>query len=230
MNEPTPSGDLKALYGKQYVENFAQNQSLQRIGTLLKFVNLRPQDHVADFGCGNGMLMPLLAPIVASYTGIDFSESFIAAANQRKQEGSWKNVQFHCSSIQAFCAENKGIYDTAFTLDFSEHVYDEDWLDILRHIRQSLKPGGKLYLHTPNADFLIEQMKQHHIILKQFPEHVAVRNTEQNIALLKAAGFTVSNVRLLPHYVMLLKPLHVFSFLPVLGKYFKARIFIEAVN
>jgi 2-polyprenyl-6-hydroxyphenyl methylase/3-demethylubiquinone-9 3-methyltransferase len=230
MTKTNSSGDLKALYGDEYVNAFAQNQSLHRIAKLLKFVTLHPKDHVADFGCGNGMLMPLIAPAVASYTGVDFSEAFIAAANQRNESGAWNNVEFHCASIQDFCKNQPQTYDKAFALDFSEHVLDDDWKDILIHIRQSLKPGGKLYLHTPNADFFIERMKQHNIILKQFPEHVAVRNAEQNIVLLKASGFCVANICMLPHYLRILKPLHIFSFLPGIGKYFKARIFIEAEN
>jgi hypothetical protein len=45
-------------------------------------------------------------------------------------------------------------------MDFSEHVYDDDWLKILSSIKNSIKSGGSLYLHTPNSLFFVEQMKE----------------------------------------------------------------------
>jgi 2-polyprenyl-6-hydroxyphenyl methylase / 3-demethylubiquinone-9 3-methyltransferase len=228
MNQALSPDELKSLYGEEYVNNFLRKQSVKRISTLLPLIELKSDYHVADFGCGSGMLMPLVAPTVATYTGVDFSETFIHAAQQLTPVALKEKVQFHCATIQDFCATHANTYDAGFAMDFSEHVYDDDWKDILISIYQSLKPGGKLYIHTPNAQFLIEAMKQRNFILQQFPEHIAVRNIQQNTALLEAAGFSITSLRRLPHYVPLLKPLHLLSFLPWIGKYFKARIFIVA--
>jgi len=63
-------------------------------------------------------------------------------------------------------------------MDFSEHVYDEEWREILRGIRSALKPTGRLYLHTPNAEFILEIMKARNLILARQPEHVAVRTAD----------------------------------------------------
>ena len=56
---------------------------------------------------------------------------------------------------------------------------------------------------TPNADFFLERMKDKGILVKQFPEHIAVRTPEHNVALLSEAGFRIEHVRLLPHYNIL---------------------------
>jgi len=51
--------ELKALYGAEYVQKF-KTQSPRRLGRLLPYLRLRPTDIVADFGCGNGMLLDLV--------------------------------------------------------------------------------------------------------------------------------------------------------------------------
>lgn len=217
---------LKDLHGEEYVEFFENEQSKFRLERLITSVPLSSTFRVADFGCGNGMLFPLLSGKVDSYTGVDFSEDFIAAAKRKKYQSDTKS-EFICEDILDFCSENLKAYDLAFAMDFSEHVYDEEWIAILKAINSSLKDGGKLYMHTPNAEFFLEIMKKHNFIVKQFPEHVAVRSVNENLHLLEKSEFRVTNINLIPHY-NILRILHPISFIPVIGKFFKARIFIEA--
>jgi cyclopropane fatty-acyl-phospholipid synthase-like methyltransferase len=219
--------DLKELYKTDYVERFSKSQSFYRLERLLKYIQLLPDFHVADFACGNGMLLPYLAPNVAQYIGIDFSEEFINDANEKKKQLGIKNAEFYCDDINSFCENHPTSYDCAFAMDFSEHVYDDEWIRILRSIKKSLKPGGALYLHTPNSLFFLEQMKKHSFILKQFDEHVAVRTPEENVNLLKCAGYKINRVFLLPHY-NILRLIHFITYIPFIGKYFNARIFIQA--
>src|SRR5437773_472773 len=197
MTVVTQSRDeLKALYSEAYVEKF-NSQSPRRLGRVMPYLSLRPTDIVADFGCGNGMLSDLVGDRVRRYVGVDFSECFIRAAQQRAKRSPWANAQFVCSSIADFCASRPSSIDVAFAMDFSEHVYDEEWLEILRSIRWALKPAGRLYLHTPNADFIVERMKARSLILARQPEHVAVRTAEENCRLLREAGFLVDRVRVI---------------------------------
>ncbi len=160
--------ELKKLYGKQYVESFEKNQSQSRLERLIDSIKLEPEYKVVDFGCGNGMLLPFLTNKVKMYTGVDFSKEFIDLANQKKKQMLISNAEFICSDILKFCQKNNDCYDVAFALDFSEHVYDKDWLAILTAIKGSLKPGGRLYIHTPNADFFLEKMKRHNFIVSRF--------------------------------------------------------------
>ena len=224
LKEPA---ELKDLYKKDYVEKFSNSQAPYRLNRLLKYFQLALNLHVVDFACGNGMLLPCVAPNVASYVGVDFSEEFIRNADERKIHMGIKNAEFYCDDINSFCEKHMNSFDCAFAMDFSEHVYDEEWLEILRSIRKPLKREGRLYLHTPNSLFFIEKMKKHSFILKQFEEHIAVRSPEQNADLLKSAGYTIKKFLLLPHYNML-RYIHFISYAPFVGKYFKARIFIEA--
>ena len=218
---------LKSLYNEAYVASFELTQSPLRISGLINYMELDCSQDVVDFACGSGMLTPHIAPLVKSYTGVDFSEPFIRTANQKKETLSVTNVEFVCSEITDFCRERKNRYNTGFALDFAEHVYDKEWLEILRSIRTSIKSGGTLYLHTPNGDFIVEKMKKRNFLLKQIHDHVAVRTPGENIRLLEQAGYQNIHIKFIPHYCIL-KILHPLSCLPFIGKYFKARLFIEA--
>jgi len=199
----------------------------RRLKWLLEYVTLRKDFRIVDFGCGSGMLMELVAPNVASYTGVDFSEEFIAESRRRQQQLRVSNAEFVCSGVEEFCTQHVGRFDVGFALDFAEHVPDAAWRRYLEAMRLSLRQGGSLYLHTPNAHFFVEIMKEKGIILRQFPEHVAVRSPDEHVQLLRQAGYTVERVSLIPHYGEL-RVLHLLSHLPGIGRYFKARIFIEA--
>lgn len=218
--------ELKQLHSQKYVTDFETKQSKQRLKQLISHIDFKDQCKVVDFGCGNGMLFSLIDEKIESYTGVDFSEEFISLAKVKHGINSDK-AKFICDDIIDFGNSHQKEYDLAFAMDFSEHVYDEDWRAILMAIYTSLKPGGKFYVHTPNADFLIEMMKEHNFILKQFPEHIAVRNMKDNCRLLTQAGFKISKKLFFPHY-NILKLLHFLSYTPFIGKFFKARIFIEA--
>lgn len=219
--------ELKKLHGRDYVEKFESGQSPMRLERLLPYLNLQSDMTVADFACGNGMLAAQAAPRVRQYVGVDFSPEFIDSARRRAQVLGLGNAEFACAEIAEFCRQNPSRFDAAFAMDFSEHVYDVEWAAILAAVRSALKQGGKFYLHTPNAGFFLEIMKRHNFIVRQFPEHIAVRTVRENAGLIEQAGFVVDRVRLLPHYNVL-RCLHFLSWLPLLGHYFQARIFIEA--
>ena len=182
---------------------------------------------VADFACGNEMLLYHIHDKVEKYIAVDFSQPFITSANRRMRNKRVENAKFICSSIEEFCETHNDMFNVGFALDFSEHVYDNEWVDILSKIHGTLKSGGTLYIHTPNKKFILEIMKENDLIIKQFKEHVAVRDVRHNVNLLIQAGFSDITVKLLSHYNAL-RYLHIFSVVPFIGKYFKARIFITA--
>jgi len=220
---------LKDFYNGEYVDRFSRrHESDDRLVALTRLIKVGESGSVVDLACGNGLLMDALSPRVKSYTGVDFSQAFIDAADERKTALGITNANFVCADIEQYCSAHARTYDAAFALDFSEHVLDEDWLRMLASIRTCLKSRGTLYLHTPNADFIIEKMKANNFILKQFPEHIAVRNIAENAALLERAGFELVAVRSIAHYYNSLRWLHSLSYIPIVGKYFEARVFIEA--
>lgn len=216
-----------ALHSGDYVARY-NCKPLDRVRGLLAHMDIPDDAELADFACGNGMLLQVLGDRAGTYHGVDFSPDFIASATDWAEREGLRNFRFHCEDIVAFCERHPARFDRAATLDFSEHVDDEEAIPIYAAIRASMKPGGKLYLHTPNLDFVVERLKDAGI-LRQFPEHVAVRNGRGTAAMLEAAGFAPAGivVRHIPHYNVL-RVLHGLSGLPVVGGLFQARLWIEA--
>lgn len=221
------TSDMVGLYGDQYVKRFEANQRIERLRRLVPLMDLCPSGTVADIACGSGLLVGLIAPLVKEYIGVDFSPHFIDAANRRRERLGIENASFCCTSIEDFCGRYPETFDACLAMDVSEHIPDDEWISILTAIRASMKNGGKLYVHTPNANFLLEIMKSKNLLISQLNEHVAVRTPSLNAEMLNRAGFSRIETILLPHYNFL-KLLHPISFLPGVGKYFKARIFIIA--
>jgi 2-polyprenyl-3-methyl-5-hydroxy-6-metoxy-1,4-benzoquinol methylase len=216
-----------ALHSGAYVERYMA-KPISRVSNLVAKMGLTPQNRIADFACGNGMLLQAIGDAFASYDGIDFSPDFVDAAEEWAKKTGRKRYRFHCCNIRDFCANNPQRFDVATTLDFSEHIEDPLAIEIFAAIRRSLMPGGRLFLHTPNLGFFLERAKQIGII-PQFPEHVAVRNGRQTKKLLEGAGFDPGTIAVshVPHY-NLLKALHPLSKLPLIGDAFAARLWIEA--
>lgn len=219
---------LRNLHGREYVIQY-ERKPISRLQRLRKYFNLKPDSVVVDFACGNAMLLEVVRDSVKEYHGVDFSAEMIAAGKGRVERLGFKGARFYQEDIRAFSEENISKFDAAFAMDFSEHVYDQDWIEILRAMRKTLKAGGVLYLHTPNGRYFIEILKSKGV-LRQFPEHVAVRTAEHNLRLLHEAGFQDVSIKSLPHYELRQKPFALLGFLPLLGKYFKARIFIRAAK
>jgi 2-polyprenyl-3-methyl-5-hydroxy-6-metoxy-1,4-benzoquinol methylase len=165
---------------------------------------------------------------VAEYHGIDFSSEFIEEARRRQVEAAIRNASFHCESITDFCGTHQHGIDRFFALDFTEHVADEDLIIIGHSIRQSLRKHGRLYIHTPNLRFFVELLKDKGI-LRQFSEHVAVRDVDRYVTLLHQVGFREVRAVYLPHYLPALSWLHALSSIPIAGSYFKARLFLDCV-
>lgn len=195
---------------------------------LVERVDLPAGADVLDVGCGTGLLALLLASRYASYTGVDFSEAMVRVARERAGAKRLHRCEFIEGDAVALMSRQVGTYDAIFMFDISEHVPDAEWAAVVKAARQSLKPSGKVYLHTPNLDFLIERMKQNGW-MKQFPEHVAVRDGDANKKFFQDAGYSSVVCDVLPHYNVL-RWLHFLANLPVVGKYMAARLWIVAMK
>ena len=216
--------ELRAIYGQSYVDQYDPH-AVRRMRRMLPFFELSGREVVADFGCGNGVLLELIESRVHEYVGVDFSEAFVRAAERRRDARGIENGTFHCADIVAFSERHPNHFDAGFALDFSEHIYDDQFLRIFRAIHGALKPGASLYLHTPNREYFMEQLRERGV-LSQIEGHVAVRDARGHQALLAECGFTDVQVGYLAHYLYPASAFHFLSALPLVGRYFRARLFL----
>ena len=139
------------LHDQGYMDRLLTKESNGRIMQLLKLIELKGDLVVADFACGTGIMLEFLDQKVGEYFGVDFSPSAIKNAEIRKKKLGATNAHFFCDSIQSFCEKNQEKFDIGMAFDFSEHVGDEEWLQILSSIKLSLKKGGN-YIYTPQME------------------------------------------------------------------------------
>jgi len=229
--EPTNTSKLSTdvlmdMHGGHYAQEY-ESKPLSRLRRLVPLFQLSGNEDVVDFACGNAMLLELIHARVRRYVGVDFSEDMLQLASARAERLGIKHCAFFPEDILAFARRQAGQFDVAFAMDFSEHVYDDQWLELLRAMRATLRPGGRLYLHTPNGEYFLEILKERGV-LAQFPQHVAVRGPSHNRRLLEAAGFERVETRPLSHYEVRQKPFAALAWLPWVGRYFRARLFMTA--
>lgn len=217
--------ERRNLHSGDYV-SVLENLPLSRLERLLPYLDLRPSYRAVDFACGAGNFAELIHSRVEWVDGVDFAPDFIDTARRRAAERAIENVSYHCQDIVVFCDAHRSEYDVVTAIDFSEHIYDEDFVRIFGGAFNSLKPGGCLYIYTPNLTFFWERMKDVGLA-KQFPQHIAVRDAQQNIDLLERCGFARHNIQLrfLAHFNVL-RSVHWLSHLPRIGKYFQAKLLI----
>ena len=213
------------MHDAKYVQKYHKEGAL-RIRRLLRGLELKATDRVLDAACGNGLLLDYIHGKVAEYWGVDFSRDFIDAAAKRFTAEQLKSAHFVVGDLVAFCTERQDYFDRAFAIDFTEHIYDDDFQKIFTAIHASLKPGGELLIHTPNGEYLLEILKTKGL-MKQFPEHIGVRKAGPYVGLLARCGFRNIQVAYISHYVPLLAGFDFLRYLPVVGKYFRARLLIR---
>jgi SAM-dependent methyltransferase len=214
--------ELRAIYDQSYVDQYDPH-AVKRMRRMQPFFELSGHEIVADFGCGNGVLLELIGPRVREYVGVDFSDAFVRAAERRRDARGIQNGTFHCADIVAFCAQHPDQFDAGFALDFSEHIYDDQFVRIFSAIHGALRPGATLYLHTPNREYFVERLRER---LSPVEGHVAVRDARSHQVLLAQCGFADVHVRYLAHYLSAASAFHGLGALPLVGRYFRARLFL----
>ena len=175
-------------------------------------------------------LLELIASRVREYVGIDFSEEFIRAAEQRRDARAIGKGTFRCADLVEFAEGHPNHFDAAFALDFSEHLYDDQFLpDLPRHSWRAEAVGVSLSPHTPTPSTFVEHFRQQGL-LKQIEGHVGVRTAGSHQALLVECGFVDVTIRYIAHYLRLGAALHRLSVLPGVGRYFQARLSSSAAS
>ncbi|MEO6323218.1 MAG: hypothetical protein ABIT01_08915, partial [Thermoanaerobaculia bacterium] len=112
-----------------------------------------------------------------------------------------------------------------------EHIDDPTLVLMLRECHRILKPGGALGIYTPDRAHYVERLKAHDLILKQFPQHIAVRFAREYRRFLAQAGFTLAldtySVSPFPGVRWIERAL---AAVPLLGETFRYRILMRAVK
>jgi SAM-dependent methyltransferase len=133
-----------------------------------------------DIGFGNGAFLKLATEIGWSAEGIDFDPSAVEAARSR-------GLEVRCAGVEDLADEPSG-YDVITLSHVIEHVYDPPAL--LRAICRLLRPGGLLWLETPNLDSLGHIRFGRDWRGLEPPRHLTLFSVDSLRFALTEAGFT----------------------------------------
>ena len=114
---------------------------------------IRSDGNGLEFGCSDGYMTSLIAPLCGSLTVVDGSQTFINMASKRvKADVKFKNALF-----EEFNPDHK--FDNIFATYVLEHVIDA--IGFLKHARSLLSDHGLLYIVVPNARAMSRQIARH---------------------------------------------------------------------
>jgi SAM-dependent methyltransferase len=188
-----------------------------------------PDSVLLDLGSARGDVCFLLAPRVRKAVGIDASPKAVALAEAERARRGLENVRFVRGDVADLAPIPDASIDVAGAFDLLEHVDDATVRAMLKALRRVLTPGGFLAAYTPNREHYVERLKAHDLVLKQFPEHIAVRRPREIRRLLEAEGWQLKELSYstAPFPVVrwiekLLAPL------PGIGRLFRYRMLLRA--
>jgi ubiquinone/menaquinone biosynthesis C-methylase UbiE len=235
------SGDLTLfrddLYPDEYFDQlhrvtaFAapERKWRERDRDILALAEPSPDKTVLDLGSALGDVCFLLAPRVKEAIGVDASPRALELAMARAREHGLANVRFLAGDVANLPGICDASIDVAGAFDLLEHVDDETVRRMLRSLSRVLKPGGVFVAYTPNREHYVERLKARNFVLKQFPEHIAVRRPREIRRLLEGEGWSVRSMRYstapFPVIRWIERPL---SRLPFVGPLFRYRILLRA--
>ncbi len=176
-----------ALAAAQTVEHEPERERWQQIGEIFQAMAIAPGSVVADVGAGHGFLTVRLSPLVGEKGHVyaeDITEARLEQLRKRVADAHLDNV----SAVRGADDDPRlpaGALDAVVILNSYHEMPKHE--DMLRHIRESLKPGGRLVIAEPSAlpaeVTREQQIAKHHID----PAFVAEEMT--------AAGFTILETR-----------------------------------
>ncbi|HQT42409.1 MAG TPA: class I SAM-dependent methyltransferase [Halothiobacillus sp.] len=149
--------------------------------TKLRHLPRPPQDggRLLDVGFGNGGFLKLASEMGWHAEGIDFDPKAVAVAKAR-------GLNVRCASAADLSAQNEQ-FDIITLSHVIEHVHDP--IILLKDLYRLLKPGGILWLETPNLDSLGAKRFGRNWMALDPPRHLVLFNTDSLRNSLAQAGF-----------------------------------------
>jgi SAM-dependent methyltransferase len=168
-------------------------ECLRVFSHIVSRLDLGMRAQVLDVGCGPGWLSEFLARCGYAVTGVDVSEDMVEIARERIAaidapigQGVEPLAEFHAMPVLDVPWRDR--FDAAILYDAMHHFHDE--IETLRVIRQTLAPGGRIFIHegvrpAPGSEGeqeLVAEMEQYGTLESPF-------DSEYLVSVLEEAGF-----------------------------------------
>ncbi|HEU0207970.1 MAG TPA: class I SAM-dependent methyltransferase [Candidatus Udaeobacter sp.] len=144
-------GDAIHISGDYQARALTSDRAAQRFWHEAKFRLIQrvampsAQDRVLDAGCGSGTISQFLSLYSREAIGMDSNPSAIAYASD-----AYKRPNLHFRLGQFEELTNDKPFDIIYCIEVIEHLYENQVKDVLSVFHKLTKPGGRLFLTTPN--------------------------------------------------------------------------------
>jgi ubiquinone/menaquinone biosynthesis C-methylase UbiE len=117
--------------------------------TVLPVLAPRPDDRVLDLGCGAGRWADALAPCVAEYLGIDFSENLLRAARKRVPNAFFQAMDV--SSLDIAALQVAPPFSVIICSGVLAYINDADLLPLFEILSRVAAAESRIYVREPIA-------------------------------------------------------------------------------
>jgi SAM-dependent methyltransferase len=153
---------------------------------LTGFPDWVPGGRALDLGCGNGVFLHCISRHGWETVGVDISPAAAALAHE-------------CFGIRIHVGELGDAQIKEGSLDFvrMNHVIEHLWRPVatLRRIAALLRPGGRLYVETPNIGSLGFKWSHEYWFPLEAPRHLWLFSAATLTQALEETGFTIRSLR-----------------------------------
>lgn len=176
----------------------------------------RPGQNVLDFGAGTGMFAWYLKRRGFLVEGVELSEKAIDYATKRYG-------LFFFESLNKLKAERSQQFDIITMIEVIEHLKNP--YVILERLYSTLKPGGTIYISTPNRNGINARLSRMAWSEAKKSFHLILFNYRSLTKILKDTGFiNIRNIRFSPLTCPIFKKIILHRFLQAFGLYGALRI------
>jgi len=124
----------------------AKPEKRDHVQVKLLLNHIKPSDTCVEFGCGGGVVLEAVAERAKSVVGMDIAslglQKAIARSNARQNA-------FYLQADVAYAPLRNACADVVYSLEVLEHVWNPE--AVLSEMVRVLRPGGLLFISTPNG-------------------------------------------------------------------------------
>ncbi|MFT5858101.1 MAG: 2-polyprenyl-3-methyl-5-hydroxy-6-metoxy-1,4-benzoquinol methylase [Flavobacteriaceae bacterium] len=188
FSERIPSEvELDAFYDKEYeVTSFLSKITIARYNALLdKFEKHRKTNRILDVGCGYGFFLEIAKKRGWKVYGSDYAEKCIDICTK-------KGIDMYRGSMndEAFIPE---MFDVITSFEVIEHIYKLN--QELQNLNRLLRPGGIMYVTTPNFNAILRYRLGEKYDVINYPEHLLYFTRKTLQSAMEKNGFKKLSIR-----------------------------------
>lgn len=180
--------ELEEYYsGKNYNRtNYLSPITINRYEELLdEFEKYRKTNKILDVGAGCGFLLKIAKKRGWEVYGTELTDDAVAhceAEGINMRKGNLNGVGF-----------DPNMFDIITSIEVIEHINNPN--DLVKEMHQILRPGGKVYMTTPNFNAVLRYRLKSKYDVIEFPLHLCYYTAKTLRNLYTKHGFEVEKIR-----------------------------------